>query len=86
MPVVVAGTLFRSVSFLFAREIRPGTVFGNVPKNRSNRIFDEHISTEGEWITSRGQRRALMAKNGLDYKHKKQPRPGSTIFFDMGRR
>jgi len=48
--------------------------------------FDEHISTEGEWITSRGQRRALMAKNGLDYKHKKQPRPGSTIFFDMGRR
>lgn len=29
--------------------------------------WDEHISKEGAYITSRGQRRAIMSKNHLDY-------------------
>lgn len=47
--------------------------------------FDEHISTDGEWITSRAQRRAIMAKSGLDYRKKLSP-PGARVYIDLGRR
>jgi hypothetical protein len=42
--------------------------------------FDEHISESGEWITSRAQRRAIMAKGGWDYKKKR------TDLIDTGKR
>lgn len=38
--------------------------FGDAPLEP---YFDEHISPSGEYITSRGQRRALMSKAHLDY-------------------
>lgn len=38
--------------------------FGDAPLEA---YFDEHISPEGAYITTRGQRRALMSKGHLDY-------------------
>jgi hypothetical protein len=48
--------------------------------------FDEHISTDGETITTRGQRRKLMAENALEVKPKRYSRPGARLFFDLGSR
>jgi len=48
--------------------------------------FDEHISESGEWITTRGQRRAIMNRNHLEYRKKRTDLlTGRVRHFDMGR-
>ncbi len=48
--------------------------------------FAEHISPTGEWITSRGQRRAIMAKRGLDIKKPREDYAAHRVYFDRGKR
>lgn len=48
--------------------------------------FDEHITTEGAWITSRGQRRAIMNQNQLEFRRKRTELvSGRVQYFDMAR-
>jgi hypothetical protein len=51
--------------------------FGDAPLEP---YFDEHISASGEYITSRGQRRAIMSKNHLDYHDVSRKKRGKTYF------
>lgn len=49
--------------------------------------FDEHISTEGAWITTRGQRRKLMEEGGLEYRKKRTDLlPSTRVYIDLGRK
>lgn len=55
--------------------------------------YDEHLSTDGEWITSSRQRQKIMDRNGIDVKtdnpHRSRIARGATgqaLFFDMGKR
>ena len=57
--------------------------FGDAPLEP---YFDEHLSTEGEWITTRGQRRKIMERENFEFKKKVEKPHGSVLFFDMGRR
>lgn len=77
---------FKSVTFRSAKEIRAITVLGLVPRTRLNRTFDENISTDGELITTRSQRRRIMKEGGLEYRPKREKPIGSRLFFDMGRK
>ena len=45
---------------------------------------DDNITSDpnGVLITTRGERRKLMAQHNLEYR-KKAPKPGGRLFFDM---
>lgn len=61
----------------------PG-LFGEEPLEP---YFDEHISESGELITTRGQRAAIMRREGLEFRKKRTDLlTGRRIHFDMGRR
>ncbi len=44
--------------------------------------FDEHLSADGEWITTRGQRRAIMDKKNFDYRKTGKVKYGTVMYFD----
>jgi hypothetical protein len=59
---------------------------GNFGEEPIEPYFDEHITTEGAWITTRGQRQAIMRANNLEYRKKRTDLlPGTTRYFDMSR-
>ena len=53
--------------------------------HRLSRIFDEHISPEGAYITTRGERRRLMSKGNLDYLDVSKKKRGRLYFFVGGK-
>jgi hypothetical protein len=48
--------------------------------------WDEMLLPDPVYITSRAQRRAIMSRNGIEYRKKHESPPGSRVFIDMGRR
>ena len=47
--------------------------------------WDEHISPEGAEIRTRGERRRIMARNGLDYQDVSKKKRGARVYVDLGR-
>jgi len=47
--------------------------------------WDENVCPEGAWITTRAGRRALMAKNNLDYLDVSKKKRGARVYVDFGR-
>jgi hypothetical protein len=47
--------------------------------------LDTNLGPQDIEITTRGQRRAIMAKNGLEYKDVTKKTRGKRLYFDMGR-
>lgn len=46
---------------------------------------DYNLGPEPVTITTRGQRRKLMAEQGLEFKRKKEPKLGRVMYFDLGK-
>lgn len=60
---------------------------GNGGQQPIEPYFDEHITTEGVWITSRSQRRKIMDQNELEYRPKRTDLlPSTRAYMDLGRR
>lgn len=60
---------------------------GNFGEEPLEPYFDEHISPEGTWITTRGQRRAIMNASHFEYRKKRTDLlAGQKTYIDMGRR
>lgn len=55
--------------------------FGDAPIEP---YFDENITSTGEWITTRAQRRRIMSKNNLDYHDVSKKRRGR-LYIDLHR-
>lgn len=61
-----------------------GRSFGEEPLEP---YFDENITESGEYITTRGQRRAIMNREHLEFRKKRTDLlTGRRVHFDMGRR
>ena len=61
-----------------------GTKFGEEPLEP---YFDEHICEGGAYITTRGQRSAIMRREYLEFRKKRTDLlHGQKAYFDMGRR
>lgn len=61
-----------------------GMNFGEEPLEP---YFDEHISESGEYITTRGQRSAIMSREHLEFRKKRTDLlTGRSVHFDMGRK
>lgn len=61
-----------------------GTKFGEEPLEP---YFDEHICEGGAFITTRGQRSAIMRREHLEFRKKRTDLlHGQKAYFDMGRR
>ena len=56
---------------------------GAEPRNLSNRIFDEHLGPEPIHITTRSERRQIMARNNLEY-HDVSKKKRGRIYSFMG--
>ena len=62
-------------------------ISGNFGEEPLEPYFDENISESGEYITTRAQRRAIMARNHMDYRPKRfDLLTGRVTYFDVGKR